>query len=86
MKKYGVKAYDAQIENSARLDSSTIDGLSEYIVKIANEENIPIEEDVDTLTHQIRNDISKNIPPQIYSLISSMIDVIEQLEADNNEG
>ncbi len=82
-KKIGINAYDVQIENYARSSSNEIVGFSDHLIDVAERENIYIEDDVKTLDHEIKNDIRKTIPPQIYSLISGMIEAIETLEASD---
>ncbi len=78
----GLRAYGEQIENYSRSSANEMTGISQQLMDMATSQNIMIEDDEDTLEHQVKNDIRKNIPPQIYSLISGMIEAIENLEGE----
>lgn len=42
--------------------------------------DVPIEKNPDTLKDIIDMDLRENVPPQIYEVISSVIDMIEKVE------
>jgi flagellar biosynthesis protein FlhB len=82
MKRKGVGTYDAQIESYTRSDANELDGLSALLKQEAEKQNIPVEKKMDTLKEQVGNDLRKNIPPQLYAVVSGIVDVIGKLEED----
>ncbi len=82
MKTKGIRVYDAQIESYAKSDANDFDGLSTYIKKEAEKQNIPIEKNADTLKEQVGNDLRKNIPPQLYAVVSGIVEIIGRLEEE----
>lgn len=82
MRRKGVNVYDAQIESYAKSDVNELDGVSEFIKQEAEKQNIPVEKKVDTLKEQIGNDLRKNIPPQLYAVVSGIVDIIGKLEEE----
>jgi len=87
MKKKGVNIYDNQIESYAKSDANELDSLSKLIRDEAIKQDIPVENDINTLKNQVGNDLRKNIPPQLYAVVSGIVDVIGQLEeAETDEG
>lgn len=85
MKNQGVSTYDDQIETYARSEEIETTDLSGPLSFLSAQEDILVEPEEDTLAHQIRNDIRKTIPPQIYALIGGMVEAIESLEAKDDE-
>lgn len=82
MRKKGVNIYDAQIESYAKSDVNELDGISAYIQQEAQKQSIPVEKKLDTLKEQIGNDLRKNIPPQLYAVVSGIVDMIGKLEEE----
>lgn len=50
------------------------------IIQQAEEASVPIETDPDTLKDLIDMDLRENVPPQIYEVISCVIEMIEKVE------
>lgn len=59
---------------------SVIDELSQEYIKRAKAENISIETDPKTLKNTIDMDLRENIPPQLLSIVSGVVKIIESLE------
>lgn len=64
---------------------STIDlddkiNFSKDLIEISNKENITIENNPDILKDIIDMDLRENVPPQIYEVISCIVDVIVKAE------
>lgn len=87
MRKKGVGIYDDQIESYAKSDANELESFSRVIKEEAKKQDIPVESDIKTLKDQVGNDLRKNIPPQLYAVVSGIIDVIGKLEEEDlNEG
>lgn len=87
MRKNGVGIYDDQIESYAKSDANELESFSRVIKEEAKKQDIPVESDIKTLKDQVGNDLRKNIPPQLYAVVSGIIDVIGKLEEEDlNEG
>lgn len=87
MRNKGVSIYDDQIESYAKSDANEMESLSKTIKEEAQKENIPVESDIKTLKEQVGNDLRKNIPPQLFAVVSGIVDVIGKLEEEEgNEG
>jgi len=59
---------------------SVIDALSREYIDEAKKQDITIEEDPKTLKNTIDMDIRENIPPQLLSIVSGVVRIIESLE------
>lgn len=70
------KKYDQETVNY----DSIIDALSQEYINKAKEKKITIEEDPKTLKSTIDMDIRENIPPQLLSIVSGVVKIIESLE------
>lgn len=87
MMKKGVNIYDEQIESYAKSEANELESISRLIRDEAEKQNVPVEKDIDTLKNQVGNDLRKNIPPQLYAVVSGIVEVIGQLEEEEaNEG
>lgn len=87
MKNKGVSIYDDQIESYAKSDANEMESFSKVIKEEAQKQNIPVENSIKTLKDQVGNDLRKNIPPQLYAVVSGIVDVIGKLEEEEvNEG
>jgi len=85
MRNKGVSIYDDQIESFAKSDANEMDNFSKVIKEEAKKENIPVESDIKTLKDQVGNDLRKNIPPQLFAVVSGIVDVIGQLEEEESD-
>lgn len=54
--------------------------ISKEIISQSKEEDIPVEQDPDVLKDIIDMDFRENVPPQIYELISCVVEMIDQVE------
>ena len=70
------KKYDQETFNY----ESVIDTLSQEYIDQAKGKNIMIDEDPKTLKNTIDMDIRENIPPQLLSIVSGVVKIIESLE------
>lgn len=59
---------------------SVIDALSQEYITQAKKKNIKIDEAPKTLKNTIDMDIRENIPPQLLSIVSGVVKIIESLE------
>ena len=59
---------------------SVIDALSQEYINKAKEKNIMIDQEPKTLKNTIDMDIRENIPPQLLSIVSGVVKIIESLE------
>ena len=67
--------------------SHDMENFAKELEKKAKENNIPIEKDIKTLKNEIDSDLRDNVPPQIYSVVSGIIDLLNKLEeVEKNEG
>lgn len=57
-----------------------IDALSREYIDEANKREVQVEEDPKTLKNTIDMDIRENIPPQLLSIVSGVVKIIESLE------
>lgn len=73
-----MKNYYQQYQNLQNLDKNQL--LDDYI-EIAKENKIPIEEDPKTLDALIDMDLKENVPPQLYELISCIVEMFEKVES-----
>lgn len=70
------KKYNQEVVNYDRV----IDALSQEYINKAKEQNIKIDEAPKTLKNTIDMDIRENIPPQLLSIVSGVVKIIESLE------
>ena len=82
MKNKGVSIYDNQIESYAKSDANEMESFSKVIKDEAQKQNIPVESNIKTLKDQVGNDLRKNIPPQLFAVVSGIVDVIGKLEEE----
>lgn len=54
--------------------------FSKDLIAIAEKESIPVENDPETLKDLIDMDLRENVPPQVYELISCVVEMIEKVE------
>lgn len=61
-------------------DLDDFNGIATTFVKEASSKGISVESDPSKAKHMIKNDLRDTLPPQIFSLIGKIADVIESLE------
>ena len=66
-------------------DNNAIDKISKEYIEKAKKEDILIEDDFKTLKNQIDMDIRENIPPQLMSIVSGIVNIVEKIEVDNED-
>lgn len=66
-------------------DSVGLERLSENVIEKAKSSGMLIEEDPKKMKHTMTGDLKKKIPPQIYSIISEVIQVLEKVEEDEGK-
>lgn len=54
-------------------------GIAATFVSEASKKGVPVEQDPEKVKHMIKNDLRDALPPQIFSLIGRISDVIESL-------
>ena len=72
--------YDQDYDQYIHSDNHDNRSVAEQIIQEANEKNIPINQDPDILKNTMDMDLRDNIPPQMYSVVSGFIELIEKLE------
>lgn len=75
-----VGKYDKDFNNY--MESHDFDnlGVANELIKEAEEKNIPITNDPEILKNTMDMDLRDNIPPQMYSVVSGFIELVEKLE------
>ena len=66
-------------------DNNALDKISKEYIEKAKKEDILIEDDFKTLKNQIDMDIRENIPPQLMSIVSGIVNIVEKIEVDNED-
>lgn len=54
--------------------------IARELIEAAEAREIPVEKSPETLKELIDMDLGENVPPQLYELISCVVDMIEQVE------
>lgn len=68
-------------DNKVNVDNDDImEEISKSYIKKAKKEKINIELDPKVLKNTLDMDIRENIPPQLLSIVSGVINIIEELE------
>jgi type III secretion system FlhB-like substrate exporter len=78
MKGYG------RVQGTAKYDKiNDMEGVAKDLIEQCKEEEIAINKDPKQLKHEISTDLRDNIPPQLYFVVSGLIDVIQQVEEES---
>lgn len=64
-------------------DNNALDKISKEYIQKAKKEDILIEDDFKTLKNQINMDIRENIPPQLISIVSGIVNIVEKIEVED---
>ncbi|SDN39702.1 EscU/YscU/HrcU family type III secretion system export apparatus switch protein [Alkalicoccus daliensis] len=75
-----VISYDEAEGNEPRVIASGKGYVAEKILKMAEENNIHMEEDASLLENLLDLDLGENVPPQLYAVIAEILLLIEELE------
>lgn len=54
--------------------------IAQRIIELANQNNVPIQEDSTLISNLIDMDLGDNIPPQLYSVIAEIFIMLEEME------
>ncbi len=57
-----------------------MEGYAKDVIETCARQNIPINNDPKQLKHALGTDLRDNIPPQLYFVVSGLIDVIQAIE------
>lgn len=57
-----------------------MEGYAKDLIEVCEAEHIPINKDPKQLKHALSTDLRDNIPPQLYFVVSGLIDVIQTVE------
>lgn len=77
MKNYG------ELRGTGKYDKlNDMEGLAKDLIEQCDKEGIAINKDPKQLKHEISTDLRDNIPPQLYFVVSGLIDVIQKVEED----
>jgi len=57
-----------------------MEGIAEDLIEYAEQNDMGISKDKDQVKHMMDLDIRENIPPQMYEIICSVVEMIERLE------
>lgn len=79
-KRSAIGKYDQEMDHYMNSDHIDNGSIAEEIIREANEKKISINQDKDILKHTMDLDIRDNIPPQMFSVVSGFIELIEKLE------
>lgn len=75
-----VGKYDEEFNNYMQSDEFDNSVVANELIKEAKEKKIPITNDPEILKHTMDMDLRDNIPPQMYSVVSGFIELVEKLE------
>ncbi|BEP28033.1 hypothetical protein [Helicovermis profundi] len=68
------------INEYLKTDKYDMEGIAETLIKDTKDKKIAIEEDKKTLKNQIGTDLRENIPSQLFSVVSSIINMISKID------
>lgn len=72
--------YDEGLGEEPRVVAHGRGIIAEKILELANEHDIPMEEDPGLLETLLDMDLGDSIPPQLYSVIAEILLLIEEIE------
>lgn len=75
-----MKGYRVNSTNEKYDKINDMEGYAKDLINQCKEKNAPINQDPKQLKHAITTDLRDNIPPQLYFVVSGLIDVIQQVE------
>ncbi len=70
--------YKKNLNTSERLND--MQKYSESLIDECKQKNIPMNQDSNQLKHCITKDLRDDIPPQLYFVVSGLIDIIQRVE------
>ncbi|MCL4512899.1 MAG: EscU/YscU/HrcU family type III secretion system export apparatus switch protein [Candidatus Eremiobacteraeota bacterium] len=81
-RKAAALGYDAEKDLAPRVLASGKGRVSEKILEIAKEHNIPIHEDPDLVDLLASLNIGETIPPELYKLVAEIITYLYEIDGD----
>ena len=84
----GYSAYDKIIDDHARSDVNDMTGLGRKLQVQAEQAGLPVDSNPRRAGDAAVSDLRKNVPPQLFAVVNTMIDLIGEVEkkAEGNEG
>ncbi len=77
-----MKGYTAP-QNSEKYDKiNDMEGYATDIIEQCKENDIPVNDNPKQMKHALSTDLRDNIPPQLYFVVSGLIDVIQTIEEE----
>lgn len=81
----GIGSYNQQLETYSQSELNDLEKIATGISKVAQEKEIPMEKNPKNLKHMIGNDLRETVPPQLYTVIAGLTEMIKALERDEDE-
>lgn len=75
-----MRAYEINTGNEKYDKINDMEGYARDVIERCDEEDIAINKDPKQLKHALSTDLRDNIPPQLYFVVSGLIDVIQKIE------
>lgn len=75
--------YENSTDSLPKVISSRKGNMAKELIEMARKRNIPLEEDTSLLGNLLDMDLGENIPPQLYSVISEIFLLLQDLEKDS---
>jgi len=77
-----MKGYTAP-QNSDKYDKiNDMEGYATDIIEQCKANDIPVNDNPKQMKHALTTDLRDNIPPQLYFVVSGLIDVIQTIEEE----
>lgn len=82
-----IHSYEDHLQNYEKTESNSLEGIAAQVAEKAVNEQVPMEKNPQVLKDLIGTDVRDAVPPQIYTVIADIVNLIEELERDDdNEG
>ena len=75
-----MKGYNSSQTDEKYDKINDMEGYAKDLIETCNREEISINNDPKQLKHALSTDLRDNIPPQLYFVVSGLIDVIQTVE------
>ncbi|MBS4535435.1 EscU/YscU/HrcU family type III secretion system export apparatus switch protein [Clostridium sp. D2Q-14] len=75
--------YENSTDSLPKIISNRKGNMAQELIEMAEERNIPLEEDTSLLSNLLDMDLGENIPPQLYSVIAEIFLLLQNLEKDS---
>lgn len=82
-----INSYEDNLQNYEKTEANSLEGVAAQVAEKATQQDVLMERDPKVLKDLIGSDVRDAVPPQIYTVISDIVKLIEELENDDdNEG